>query len=269
MKFQITSPAKAIEGADVILYGPPKCGKTSTLDDPKLKILHIDLEGGSAVLYGAENVSRINVPEEAQRLGLLQFEVVVQIIKAIETGELSGFDAYALDSLTQFEDCVKEYIVKKYAPNRKREIEGRFGAQSDWGDLKDLITTTVKRVHALTKRGENSVHWIWIAHVAQVKDDVTERVVRTRVQLQGSNTAEVVMSIVDAIFYMSAYSVETEENGQKRVEVERAILTKPSGPYVAEYRVSKRMLEKGDVLPRVIKNPVWSDIFEALGYVRK
>lgn len=261
--FDIEVPTESHEGAHVILYGNPKTGKTSTLDDPRMKVLHIDLEGGSAVLSKANNVRRINVPEQARKRNCLQFEVIVDIIKAIESGELSGFDAYALDSLTQMEDVVKEYIALKYAPHRKREIQGKFGAQADWGDLKDLMTRTVKRVHSLTKRGDKSVHWIWIAHVAQVKDSVTNQITATKIQLQGSNTAEVVMSVVDAIFYMYNKSIPSEDGNT--VEIERGILTKQFGPYVAGVRVPKGE----DPLPPVIKDPVWSDIFEALGYVRE
>lgn len=262
----VTSPVEAREGCHAILYGPPKCGKTSTFDDPVFKVLHIDLEGSSAVLYGAPNVRRIDVPTIAAQTGLLQFEVLVDLVKAIEQGKLRGYDLYALDSITQFEAITKEYIAQKYAPHRAREIKGKFGAQSDWGDLKDLITQFVKRVHSLTKRGKDSVHWIWTAHVNEVTDSITQQLVSTKIQLQGKNTAEVVMSIVDAIFYMYNKPIVIEEEGsKKRYEIERGILTRQVGPYVAGVRQSKR----AEPLPAKIIDPVWSDIFEKLGYVRK
>lgn len=268
--FEITAPAEAVEGAHIILYGPPKSGKTSTLDDPEMKVLHIDLEGGSAVLAGGENVRRIDVPEEARKKNIHQFEVVVGVIKAVESGAIKGFDMYALDSLTQLETVIKDYIATKYAPNRKRGETKTFGdsAQADWGNLKDLITITLKRIHALTKRGPNSVHWIDIAHVGQTKDPVTEQVIATKIQLQGGNTAEVVMSIVDGIFYMynKSRTITPEDGGKPKVEVERGIITKPMGIFQAGVRESKH---KTDHLPPVIQSPVWSDIFKQMGYVRK
>lgn len=261
----VTSPAEAKEGCHAILYGKPKTGKTSTFDDPKFKVLLIDLEGSTSVLQGAPNVKRLDIPTIAKRTGLLQFEVLIDLVKSIEQGKLKGYDLYGLDSITQFETVVKEYIVKKYAPNRRREIEGKFGAMADWGDLKDLITQFVKRVHGLTKRGSESIHWIWTAHVAEEKDDITEKTIATKIQLQGRNTAEVVMSIVDAIFYMYNRSVEIEENGKKQNEVERYIFTQQIGVYVAGVRQSKR----SEPLPAMIKDPIWSDIFERLGYTKQ
>lgn len=265
MKYEIEEVAQAIEGCHAILYGKPKTGKTSTADDPVFKTTVLDLEGSTAVLSGAPNVRRINIPKIADENKMLQYEVLVQLIKDIELGKLTGSDLYMLDSITQFETIMKEYIATKYAPNRSREIVGKFGAKADWGDLKDLITLTVKRVHGLTKRGEKSIHWMWTAHEGTSKDSITEQVTSTKIQLQGSNTSEVVMSIVDAIFYMYNKPIVREENGKKINDVERGILTMPVGIYAAGVRQSKRR----EPLPPLIKNPVWSEIFEKLGYTRQ
>lgn len=254
MAFEILKPAKANEGFHGILYGEPKVGKTSTLDDPNYKVLILDLEGGSAVLSEAENVDRIPVDS---------YETVIEVGKAIQDGKLMGYDLIAIDSLSRFEDLVKEYVATKYAPSRRREITNKFGAQADWGDLKDLITKTVKWFHSFTKRGDNSVHILWIAHVAKQVDELTKQVTATKVQLQGSTTAEVVMSIVDGLFYMYNKAVTAEDG--KHIEVERGILTKQAGVFVAGTRQSK----KRDPLPAKIVNPVWSEIFATLGYDRK
>lgn len=263
MSFTITKPAQVTEGMDCILYGAPKVGKTSTLDDPTLKVLHIDLEGGSAVLSEAENVDRIDVPEEARKQSKTQYDILVEIGKAIEKGELVGYDMIAIDSITQFEAITKEYIAAKYAPNRKREIQAKFGALADWGDLRDLLTRTVKWFHGFTKRGDNSVHLLWIAHVTEEKDEMTKQITRTKISVQGGSTADVIMSIVDGVFYMYNKSVKNEETGE--YEIERGILTKPAGYVVANARQSK----KRDPLPAKIVDPVWSEIFTQLGYVRK
>jgi hypothetical protein len=266
--FDIEAPQIAKQGKHIILYGPPKSGKTSTLDDPNMKILVADLEGGNEVLAGSPNARIVNIQEHARKKGIHPFEAIVQFIMAIESGVIKGFDGYALDSLTQFEDILKDYIATKYAPNRKRGETKKFGdsAQSDWGDLKDLITRTVKRVHALTKRRDKVVHWIWIAHVAQTKDPVTEQAVATKIQLQGGNTAEVVMSIVDGFFYFYNRPYTVEVDGKQVPEIERGIITKTVGIFVAGVRESKA--NRGS-LPARIPNPVWSEIFEKMGYVEQ
>lgn len=259
MTFEIVKPAQATEGFDWIVYGEPKTGKTSTLDDPKFKVLHLDLEGGSAVLSEAENVDRIAIND---------YETLIEVFKAIESGELTGYDMYAVDSLTQFEGFVKDYIARKYAPNRRREITGKFGAQMDWADLRDLITRTVKWAHGLTKRGDKSIHLMWVAHVSDRKEPIPgtdqDRVVGKKIALQGGNTAEIVMSIVDGVFYM--YNKPVLDADKKPTgKIERGILTKDMGLFVANARQSK----KRDPLPANIPNPVWSEILPQLGYVRK
>lgn len=251
--FQITKPAQAVEGFHGILYGNPKTGKTSTLDDPNFKVLLIDLEGGSAVLSEADKVDRIAVTS---------YEQFIEVMTAVENGELNGYDLYAIDSYTKFQDMVMEYVATVYAPRRSREIQGKFGAMADWGDLKQLLVKTTNWVHSMTKRNEKSIHVLWIAHVAEVKDEITKALVATKIQLQGGSTAEVVSSIVDGLFYMYNKSIQNEDGS---VDIERGILTRPIGAYMANARQSK----KRDPLPAKIVSPVWSDIFKQLGYVKQ
>ena len=261
----LTKPAEAVEGHDGILYGDAKVGKTSTLDDPKFKVLLIDLEGGSAVLSEAENVTRIDIPDMAKRMNITQFEALQQVWAAVENGKLTGYDLYATDSITQFETITKEYVAKKFAPNRRREVQGKFGAQSDWGDLAYLITGMVKEIHGLTKRGERSIHHLWIAHVKEERNETTKQLEKTKVQLQGSTTADVVMSIVDGVYYMYNKNIVEEIEGKKTSRIERGILTRSAGGFVA----AARQLKKKEPLPAKIVDPVWSEIFEKLGYVKK
>lgn len=253
MAFQVTKPTQAVEGFHGILYGNPKTGKTSTLDDPKFKVLLLDLEGGSAVLSEADKVDRIAVDS---------YEQLIEVLKAVDDGQLAGYDLYAIDSLTKFEELLKEYIATVYAPKRSREIQGKFGAMADWGDLKQLIVKTVGWVHNMTKRNEKSIHVLWIAHVAEVKDEITKALISTKIQLQGGATSEVVASVVDGLFYMYNKSIQ-HENGA--IDIERGILTKPVGAYLANARQSK----KRDPLPAKIVSPVWSQIFEQLGYTKQ
>jgi hypothetical protein len=232
----LTDPASEKEGFDGILYGAPKSGKTSTLDDDHLKVLLIDMEGGSSVLSAATNVKRLNVPA---------------IHKA---GKLSGFDLVASDSFTNFETIVKEFVVAKYAPKRKREIAEKFGAQSDWGDLRTLIIGFVEAIHDRTKQGSNSINHLWLAHSLETKNETTRMPDPTKIMLQGSTTADVVMSIVDGLFYMITKDVDGT--------IQRGVYAQPTGHIVAATRQSKRETP----LPQFIKDPKWSVILYKLGY---
>lgn len=255
---KITKPAEVKEGFHGILYGKPKVGKTSTADDPKFKTLLIDMEGGSAVLSQAKNVDRIQVED---------FKDFAEITDSVKRGYFQignekvkcDYDLYVIDSISALQELIKQYIATTYAPSRRREITGKFGAMADWGDLRDLITRTTKAWHQLTKRGDESVHCLWVAHEQVIKDETTEQAVGTKVQLQGKDTADVVMAHVDGIFYMF------NKQNKETKELERGILTQTTGIYAAGVRQSKHATP----LDAQIINPVWSDIFENLGYVRK
>ena len=255
---KITKPSEVTEGFHGILYGKPKVGKTSTADDPVFRTLLIDMEGGSAVLSQAKNVDRIAVDD---------FRDFVEITDAVKRGYYNDgdkkvsldYDLYVIDSISALQELLKHYIATVYAPQRRREIAGKFGAMADWGDLRDLITRTTKAWHQLTKRNSDSIHCMWIAHEQVIKDETTEQASGTKIQLQGKDTADIVMAHVDGIFYMF------NKNNKETKELERGILTQSAGIYAAGVRQSKH----AKPLDAQIINPVWSDIFTKLGYVRK
>jgi len=255
---KITKPTEIKEGFHGILYGKPKVGKTSTADDPKFKTLLIDMEGGSAVLSQAKNVDRVAVDD---------FKDFIEITDSVKRGYfmIDGqkvpceYDLYVIDSISALQELIKTYVATSYAPSRRREIATKFGAMADWGDLRDIITRTTKAWHQLTKRNEESIHCIWIAHEQVIKDETTEQAVGTKVQLQGKDTADIVMAHVDGIFYMF------NRQNKETKELERGLLTQTTGIYAAGVRQSKH----AKPLDAQIINPIWSDIFETLGYVRK
>ena len=255
---KITKPTEIREGFCGILYGKPKTGKTSTADDPKFRTLLVDMEGGSAVLSQAKNVDRIAIED---------FKDLIEVTESVKRGYFMidgqkvkcDYDLYMIDSISAMQELVKQYVVSVHAPSRRREINGKFGAQADWGDLKDIITRTTKAWHNMTKRGEDSIHVIWVAHVQEIKDENTEQFVGTKIQMQGKDTADIIMAQVDGNFFM-AKTVNKETK-----EIEYGLLTDRSGIFEANYRKPKG----NEKLPLFIKNPVWSEIFEQLGYVRK
>jgi hypothetical protein len=259
--------AKTGEGMHFLLYGKPKSGKTTTLGECGFKVLLADLEGGSAVLEGATNIDRIPIEK---------WEELIELGAAVKQGYIDygngekfiiDHDLVVIDSISRVQDLCKEWVATVYAPNRKREIQGKFGAQSDWGDLKDKITGTVKAFHALTKRGDNSIHVGWIAHEAIQTDDVTGLPTNTKIQLQGKDTADTIMSVVDAIFYM-VKSVQPDPNDEKKQVIKYGILTEQSGIFQAAVRQSK-FNKEAKKLPSAIMNPHWKTIFETLGYHAK
>lgn len=244
------------EGFHSILYGDPKCGKTSTLDDPNMRILLLDLEGGTSVLAGSPNVDRVSINN------LEQLNAYMELLKenkwVTPEGKLSPIEhgLIAIDGITRMCDYVKDYVTRVVAPNRKREVAKVFGAQSDWGNYGTIIADTVKYAHTLTKRGAKSLNIMWLAH----KDNKYEnplaetQITGTQIKMQGSSVP-IVMSVVDAIFYMSKMV-------GKDKEVHYAIQTENLGIIEAGVRQSKRE----EKLPKIIENPIWSDIFTKLGY---
>jgi hypothetical protein len=261
-------PEKIVSGIHSILYGDPKSGKTTTLDDPNLRVLLLDMEGGDSVLEGSPNVDIVKITS------LEHLNAYLELIKngtwlnyegkivPLEHGLVAG------DSITALTDLVKSYVVRVVAPSRKREITDsnlppvqRFGAQSDWGNFGTIIVDIVKFVHNLTKRGDKSINFMWIAH----KDNKYENpnaetmVTGTQIKMQGSSVP-VVMSVVDAIFYMNKGVIENPKTKEKQLCY--WIQTETIGVTEAGVRQSKRAER---LKPRIF-NPVWSDIFVKLGY---
>jgi hypothetical protein len=215
-------------------------------------VLIADLEGGTAVLSDAKNVDRVAIESFTQ---FSEFTEVVHRGFIEKEGDFD-YDLIVIDSISRLQELVKEHIAKVYAPTRKREIQGKFGAMADWGDLREFMLNAVKVWHSITKRGEKSFHVMWIAHEAVVKDELTDQAISTKIQLQGNSTADIVMAHVDGIFYMFN---KVEEDG-----IKRGVLTQNAGIYQAGVRQSKHR----EPLPAVIYNPVWSEIFNQLGYSR-
>jgi hypothetical protein len=100
---------------------------------------------------------------------------------------------------------------------------------------------------------------MWIAHEQVIKDETTEQAIGTKIQLQGKDTADVIMAHVDGNFYMAKRI--NKETGV----VEFGILTDKVAALDAGYRQPKN----AERLPTFIINPVWSEIFSKLGYNRK
>lgn len=263
-------PSKAEEtkeGVHFILYGDPKTGKTSTLDDPNMRVLLLDLELGTSVLAGSPNVDIVKIHS------IEHLNAYMELLKAGTWINFQGkivpleHGLVAIDSITRLCDLVKDYVVRVVAPNRQREIKGdvepknKFGARSDWGNYADIIIDLVKYAHNLTKRGKQSLNIGWIAHKENKYENplAETQVTGTQIKMQGSGVP-VVMSVVDAIFYMTKGDIKNPKTNETGTYY--WVQTDTIGITEAGVRQAKR----DERLPKKIFNPVWSDIFTKLGY---
>lgn len=251
---------KTVEGFHSILYSDPKAGKTTSLDDPNMRVLVLDMEMGTSVLAGSPNVDIVKIRS---------MEHLDAYMELLDAGKWLNFEGkvvplehglVAADSLTRMCDFVKDYVVRVVAPNRKREVAKVFGAQSDWGNYGTIIADTVKFAHNLTKKGDKSINFMWLAHRDNKYENpnAETQVTGTQIKMQGSSVP-IVMSIVDAIFYMNKGELE---NKQKVKQMCYWIQTDKMGIVEAGVRQAKRE----EKLPQRIFNPVWSEIFGQLGY---
>ena len=126
--------AKPPVGRSIVLYGPPFSGKTSSLQyDPSLRYAVLDFDKNTSVIEHMENVDIF---------GIGDWEEFLAVKEGIEKGTLNlggqaipmNYDVYVIDSFTSMEEKIKAWVVNVYAPNRSREIKGKFGAQTDWAD---------------------------------------------------------------------------------------------------------------------------------------
>lgn len=261
-------PEKSESGIHGILYGDPKSGKTTTLDDPNMRVLLLDMEGGDSVLEGSPNVDVVKIGSLEHLNGYLEL---------IDNGTWLNYEGKVVplehgliagDSITALCDYVKDYVVRVVAPTRQREIKDanlppiqRFGAQSDWGNYGTILVDIVKYVHTMTKRGSRSINFMWLAHKENKYENPTVNtlITGTQIKMQGSSVP-VVMSVVDAIFFMNKGIVENPKTKEKRLC--HWIQTETVGITEAGVRQSKR----AERLQARIFNPVWSDVYEKLGY---
>lgn len=258
-------PQKKEEGGSFILYSEPKAGKTTSLDDPNMKVLLLDLEDGESVLDGAPNVDVVKIRslEHLNAYG----ELLAANKWINENGEIKDLEhsLIAIDTVTRLQDLVKDYVVRVVAPNRQREIKdgdykNRFGARSDWGNFGDIISDLFKYFHSLTKRGSKSFNVFWLAHKDNKYENPTVEtmVTGTQIKMQGGSVP-VVMSVVDGIFYMNKGELTNKAGDTQMcywVQTDRVGITE------AGVRQSRRE----EKLPTRIFNPVWSDILTKLGY---
>jgi hypothetical protein len=180
---------------------------------------------------------------------------------------LEQYDIIAFDSFTRFEELVKSYVRRVFAPNRKREIAEKFGAQSDWQDLQDIEVQQVRDWQAMTRTKGFNV--IWIGHDMALHENPNAEAMVTRIQLalQGKYASPRIMSAVDGVVYFAKESkpAPTPQN-PRATEVIRGCYTQQFGVTQADVRLS---VEKREKLPAFVPNPKWSKLLPYFGYKKK
>lgn len=242
-------------GRSVLLYGPPFSGKTTSLQyDPSLRYLIIDFDKNTSVVEHLENVDIVSVNS------LEDFEKVTEGVRS-GTYMLGGqaitmdYDLYIIDSFTSMEEKIKDWVANIYAPDRKREIKGKFGAQTDWADLQDKEIRTVRDWQEMTRRDGTPVNVLWIGHDMEMTNE-TDFSTKLQLRLQGKYAAPGIMSAVDACFYM--LKMKNEATGNMGF----GIVTMDKGAIRAEARLP---VDKRLKMPEVIWHPKWGEVLRTLG----
>lgn len=246
------------EGRSIVLYAPPFAGKTTYLGDPDCKVLLGDMDHNTSPLDNADNVTIYPIESYED---YLEFKESVKRGYFMIDGQkipTEKYDVVAMDSFTRFEELIKKYVATKYAPNRKREIKDKFGAQTDWDDLQTIEVQEVREWQALTRTMGFNV--MWLGHDMSVRDDpmAEARVTRIQLALQGKYASPRIMSAVDAVLYL-------DKSTDKEGKVHRIIYTSQVGVIQSDIRIP---VEKREKLPSklpVEKMPL-SKVLPFLGY---
>lgn len=261
-KYLGVPPEAKGEGRSIVVYGPPFVGKTTSLADPDVKVLLFDMDHNTSPLDDADNVTIWPVDS---------FEDYLEGKEAVRRGyfiinkekvAIGDIDIVAFDSFTRFEELIKSWVVRIFAPNRKREISTKFGAQTDWDDLQSTEVQEVRDWQAMTR--SMGFCAMWLGHDMSMRDDpmAESRVTRIQLALQGKYASPRIMSAVDAVVYFDKAAIPNKED-PKKMDIVRGVYTQQHGVTQSDVRLS---IEKRKALPNFIKEPKWSKILPYLGY---
>ena len=258
---------KPKEGRSALLYGPPFSGKTSTLQyDKSIRVLLLDLDKNSGVLDSVDNVDvlGVNTLEDVQAIRLAIASGAGYIVIPGLPGRLVlDYDLYTIDSFTTLEEAIKNVIPVTFAPKRKREIEGRFGAQTDWDDLQRMEVDEFRQWQKLTRNGDKSINVLWMGHDMEARES-TEFNQIIQLRLQGKYAAPGIMGATDGIFYMFKQKVKPAKD--KPEIMGYGVYTDNQVHGNTTYKAGARMPARERMrMPDVIWWPKWGDIFRQLG----
>ena len=259
-------PEAKNEGRQFVLYGPPYAGKTTSLADPDIRVLLCDMDHNTSPLEDADNVDIFPVDTYEQYLEFKKSVAHGYFIINKQKVPLGVYDVIAFDSFTRFEELLKSWVRRVFAPNRKRELADKFGAQSDWQDLQDNEVQEVRYWQEQTRTKGFNV--FWIGHDMTLFENPNAETLATsiRLALQGKYAAPRIMGAVDGIMYFAKETVPapTKEDPQG-TRVRRGVYTQQKGITQADVRLPVAKREK---LSAYVENPKWSKILPYFGYIK-
>lgn len=266
-------PEQRKEGRSIVAYGPPFVGKTTSLADPDVRVLLADMDHNTSPLDDAENVDIFPIDSyedylvfraSVERGYFMMDKNGVFVLQGVQKIEMQEYDIIAFDSFTRFEELIKRYVRETFAPNRKRELAEKFGAQSDWQDLQDIEVQQVRDWQQLTRTKGFNV--IWLGHDMTLYNDPNAESRATHIQLalQGKYASSRIMGAVDAVVYFDKISVQSKED-PKKTEIVRGMYTQQVGIKQSDVRLP---IEKREKLPTWVPNPKWSKILPYFGYTK-
>lgn len=263
-KYLGVPPESKPEGRQFVLYGAPYSGKTTSLADPDIQVLLADMDHNTSPLEDADNVTIYPIDT---------FEDYLEFKASIARGyfiidkkriPVPYFDLLAFDSFTRFEELLKSWVRRVFAPNRKREISDKFGAQSDWQDLQDKEVEEVRYWQQQTR--EKGFNVFWIGHDMTLFENPNAETLATsiRLALQGKYAAPRIMGAVDGIMYFVKETILVDPKDRtKGSKVRRGVYTQQFGITQADVRLSVTKREK---LPPFVEAPKWSKLLPYMGY---
>jgi hypothetical protein len=252
------------EGRSIVVYGAPFVGKTTSLADPDVRVLLCDMDHNTSPLDDATNVDIYPIDSYEEYLEFKQSIERGYFIIDKERIPVDTYDIIAFDSFTRFEELIKRYVRESFAPNRKREIAEKFGAQSDWQDLQDIEVQQVRDWQAMTRTKGFCVLWLGHDMALHQNPNAENLVTSIQLALQGKYASSRIMGAVDAVVYFAKMEQPSKEDPKKK-EIVRGMYTQQHGVIQADARLS---VEKRQKLPTFYPNPKWSKILPYLGYVK-
>lgn len=207
----------------ILIYGDSGVGKTSLFKDAKDTLI-LDVEEGTSVFKGesSTDVAQITCWEDLQGYYAL-----------LQSGELR-YTNVVLDSITEYQELCKDYVLKTYQRNR---ISPDVPSQQDYGEISEKMRKMLRQFRAL------DCNVIYIARTKYTKDDTTGEI-RVRPDVVGKLENDL-PGAMDIVGYMAA-----------NADGERFICFNLTGKYLAKDRTHS--------FPDVLKNPTWADFEKAL-----
>ena len=194
----VTAEQAVPDTYNVLLFGPPKSGKTTAAATAPGPILWANAEGAGALGFArriaAERGTEIHelpIPDGRQNGTGAASPILHALVDHIRSGNDPQPMTVVVDTLGKVRDAL---VAEMVVPGAKNSIQ-------QWGKVADTITQFVRALRDLP------VNVVLLAHVDQVDDAESGRTVRP---LIGGKATETVPGEVDVVAFTAPLSVDGE-----------------------------------------------------------